>query len=278
MYRNVLLCCIFLMFIAVPVIAKDLIATYQYPNGQTITITTRDSKHIRMDSTPDSYMLLNGEKLYTVSEDDGEYNVIDMDQMKGMGGFMSGFMGKKEKDSSYDVKFKSTGKTETIAGYKGKVYTVSFLTDGKIVDSQEIVFCKDKKVQKVHDALMAISFRMGQMAGGEMSRLMEQSNEMAKKNKYGAMIRMGNNMKLQSLTQLSLSSSHYDLPTGAEIIDIKGPMQQIEENKSEESNIQEVLADDAKDIGESAHDEAKNTASDEVKKGVRGLLKGLFKK
>ena len=39
----------------------------------------------------------------------------------------------------------------------------------------------------------------------------------------------------------------------------------------------DVIADDVKDVGSAAHDEAKQTTVEEVRKGVRGVFKGLFK-
>ena len=41
--------------------------------------------------------------------------------------------------------------------------------------------------------------------------------------------------------------------------------------------VADTLKDDAKDVGSAAHDEAKQTTVEEVRKGVRGVFKGLFK-
>ena len=42
------------------------------------------------------------------------------------------------------------------------------------------------------------------------------------------------------------------------------------------SEIGTVIQEDAKDVGQAAKDEAKQTTIDEVRKGVRGVFKGLF--
>ena len=44
----------------------------------------------------------------------------------------------------------------------------------------------------------------------------------------------------------------------------------------EPSVIEQTIKEDAKDVGKAAKDEAKQTTIDEVRKGVRGMFKGLF--
>ncbi|MCK9229155.1 MAG: DUF3617 domain-containing protein [Syntrophales bacterium] len=49
------------------------------------------------------------------------------------------------------------------------------------------------------------------------------------------------------------------------------------DGSSTRSNAGEGLADDARDIGRAARDEAKASVVDEVRQGVRGAVRGLFK-
>ncbi|OPL12560.1 MAG: hypothetical protein AVO39_11485 [delta proteobacterium MLS_D] len=44
-----------------------------------------------------------------------------------------------------------------------------------------------------------------------------------------------------------------------------------------DSSAGDVLADDARDVGKAAKDETKNSVIDEVREGVRGTIRGLFK-
>ena len=49
------------------------------------------------------------------------------------------------------------------------------------------------------------------------------------------------------------------------------------QNSGSGSDVGNVVAEDMKDVGNAAHDEAKRSAVDEVREGVRGVFNGLFK-
>jgi hypothetical protein len=267
---------IFLLLFSTPVLAGDIAATYQYSDGQTMTIAVRDSSNVRMDTTPDSYMLLKGKKIYVVSKDEeGNWSAMDLDQMKGMAGMMGGMFGKKGKISDYDMKLKDTGKTEEIAGLKGNVYNATYYENNKAVDTKEIVFCNKKEIRQINDAWIAIAAGLAQIIGQDMSQLLEKSNKLAKENNYGVMIRMGNDMKLNSLSEKSMKDSYYELPAGAEVMDINIPVTGTQGNNDSENTISQ----DAEDPGQAAKDEAGNTTKvDKVKKGAKSLFNGIFNK
>ncbi|NLD37486.1 MAG: hypothetical protein GX654_11510 [Desulfatiglans sp.] len=280
MFKKVLLVCICLLFSA-PVFAGDISATYQYSDGQSMTISVRDASHVRMDTTPDSYMLLQGKKIYIVNKDEeGNWSAIDMDQMKGMAGMMGGLFRKKAKATEYDMKLKDTGKKEEVAGLKGNVYSATYYENNKAVNTTEIVFSNKKDIQKINDAWISIAAGMAQIMGQDMSQLFEKSSRLAKENNYGVMIRTGNDIKLKSLSQKSMKDSFFELPAGVEIMEIgayMGDAQQILDDQ-EYSESESAISQDVKDVGQAARDEAKNATVDEVKKGVRGLFDKVFNK
>ena len=55
------------------------------------------------------------------------------------------------------------------------------------------------------------------------------------------------------------------------------PDQHTQQPTGSGNDVERVVAEDVKDVGKAAHDEAKNATTEEVKKGVRGVFKGLFK-
>jgi hypothetical protein len=277
MFKKVLLVSICLLFSA-PVLAGDILATYQYSDGQTMTISVRDASHVRMDTSPDSYMLLQGKKIYIVSKDEeGNWSAMDLDQMKGMAGMMGGLFGKKAKAAEYDMKLKDTGKKEEVAGLKGNVYNATYYENGKVVNTTEIVFSNKKDIQKINDAWISIAAGLAQIMGQDMSQLIEKSNKLAKENNYGVMIRTGNDMKLKSLSQKSMEDTYYELPSGAEVVDMDAAMNGVQEEQ-EEIESENAISQDARDVGQAARDEAKNATVDEVRKGVRGLFDKVFNK
>ncbi len=210
--------------------AEDIAATYKYKDGTTSTVVTRDSQHVRMNISPEDYMLLHKDTVYSVSkEDNGKWMVMDMSQMKtmssgGISGLMAGGktpMAAQNKEES--VKYEKTGKKEQIAGYSGDVYNVKITEGGKLVRQDEMVLCSHDDLKKVNDAWMVISSKMGMLMGEQTAGSLEKAIKEAKAAGYGGMLRYGDEMKLESLKKKSLDDSTYEIPPGAEIVNL-GPM------------------------------------------------------
>ena len=200
------------LFVALPVCAQagsDIIATYKYSDGSMVTLCTRDAQHVRMDTSPTSYMLLSGDKVYSVSrDDDGTWQAMDMDQIKSMGSSFTSMFGGGDDTPEYDVRYEKTGQTEKIAGYSGTVYNAVVFENDKIVGRDEIVLCSHSNIKKLTEGWMAMASRMT-----NMNQSFDDSMEEAQKMGYGGMLRYGNDMRLSSLKIKNLNSSYYQLPS-----------------------------------------------------------------
>jgi len=240
--------------------ASDIIATYKYSDGSMVTLCTRDSKHVRMDTSPTSYMLLSQGKIYSVNrDDDGTWHAMDMDKMKSMGsGFTSMFGGGDTPE--YDVRYEKTGKTEKIAGYNGNIYTAVVFEDGKIVSRDEIVLSSHSNIKKLTEGWIAVASRMTNMGSS-----FEDCTSEAKKMGYGGMLRYGDSMRLTNLKIKNLNASYYKLPDGTQQVQVQQPTQQQTSDNTGISN-------DAKEIGQ----DAKQATKDEVKEGVRNMISDIF--
>lgn len=202
----------FLMLALLPLnsLAGDLAATFKNADGSTMTISARDSQHVRMASAPDAYTLMNGSKIYMVSRDDeGKWHVMDMDQMAGMMGALGG--GDAE-TSDYEASFKDTGRTEQIAGYTGKVYQVEVKENGKLVSNDEVVFSTHEDITAINQAWLAMAKQMSSIMSMDMTEIMDDSTNHG----YGGMLRHSTDMVLQRLDTGNLSADYFDLPAGAE--------------------------------------------------------------
>jgi uncharacterized protein (DUF2147 family) len=219
----VMVCLLFLASTAFA--ADDIAATYKYKDGNTTTVVTRDSQHVRMNVSPTDYMLLQKGTVYSVSkDDDGKWMVMDMSQMKaftsgGLAGLMAGGAAPKvPQEKNYTARYEKTGKKEQIAGYSGEVYNVKVMEGGKIVSQNEMVLCSHDDLKKVNDAWEAIGSKMGTLMGEKTDGSLEKALKEAKTAGYGGMLRYGDEMKLESLKKQSLDNSTYEIPPGAEIV------------------------------------------------------------
>jgi hypothetical protein len=257
---------IFLMclFVALPICAQagsDIIATYKYSDGSMVTLCTRDSKHVRMDTSPTSYMLLSGNKVYSVSRDDnGIWHAMDMDQIKGMGSSFTSMFGGGDEPTEYDVRYEKTGKTEKIAGYTGTVYNAVVFENGKVTSRDEVVMSTHSNIKKLTKGWMAMASRMT-----NMNQSFDDSLEEASKMGYGGMLRYGKDMRLSNLKVKNLKSSYYKLPSGTQQTQAQRPPKQQDSNDM-------GLSNDAKEIGQ----DAKQATKDEIKSGSRDTINDLF--
>ncbi|MCK5162293.1 MAG: hypothetical protein KAQ72_01180 [Desulfobacula sp.] len=303
--RNMLIVCL-LFFASTAIAATDIVATYKYQDGSMVTIVTRDSKHVRMDTSGTSYLLLDGDKVYSVSQDDsGQWMVMDMGQMKAAtsGGFTSLFGGAETKtQEEYSATYEKTGQKEKIAGYTGVVYNIEVMEGGNIVRRDEVVLSSHSDLKKVNEGWSAIAAKMGESMGEEMAKSLEKATKEAKEAGYGGMLRYGDEMKLHSLKKMSLNVSYYRVPPGAQYVEMgqtpnfpqqpnyneqqdqdqqqqyQDQQQAYEQQDQQEQQSQagEVLEQDAKDVGQAAKQETKDATVDEVREGVRNLFKSIF--
>lgn len=189
--------------------SADVTGTYLLGDGkdpkQTITIHYKDDQHIRMDSGQQgSYLLIVGKKVYAVSNHNGKITAIDMDSMPK---FTPPAVEKKPAGKGSFVK---TGRSETVAGIKGEVY----LADDGAGKKMEVVLASDARAAALSRAFMALAARMGQSLGRETATGIEAALREAKQHGYGALLRSGNHMTLQSLRNATLPAATWQLPPG----------------------------------------------------------------
>ena len=258
--------------------AGDIVATWKYIDGSTITLSARDDQHIRLDTANDSYTLLTGGKTYAVQKTDEGWQAIDMDKMASMMGGMLGGGQKKINVDDYKTTYKYTGRKETIAGYKGKIYRVEVKDgSGKVVSSDELVLSKSKDIRRVNMAMVRISSKS---FGGAMSGLAKSTEEAQKQaDQYGSVLSYGKDMKLVAVKKISLKSSHFELPTGTTQREVKAPPK-VPQQTTAGANGKKggFFGDLFKSSKDAAKDQTKTDTTGEVREGVNKLFKSIFKK
>ncbi len=275
--HRILVICFLLAGLTVPAWAGDLVATWQYDDGTTTTINIRDDRHIRMDLKPDSYMLLTGDKLYTVTRDDDEWTAVDMAQISQMAGMFLG--GSRDDEEKYTIKHRKAGKKETIAGYKGIVYIVE-VRDGSnsIVSKNEVVYSKSKDVKRISNALRTMFSKMGNMMKKSGTASMDDAFKSMKT--YGGILRYGKEMKLLSVKKAKLHGSYYQLPKGIQLQDIGRSQNAAKAAKPSAGGKKEAnfFSDLFKKSSETAKEETKRSTQREVQTDVRKMFKSIFNK
>ena len=259
----------------------DVVGTYSTgKKSDKMTIYYKNDDSIRIAVAAESYMLITDQKVYMVSQHNGKTTAMDMDKLGELSKQMGGMRPKVEAPhaNKNDTTFKKTGRTETIAGYKGDVYEVT--TDGT---TQEFVATKDKDVVTLNKAFYQMARRMSESLGQNRAQELDATIRMAEAEKMGGMLRFSNDMVLQSLTKQEMGAEFYKLPAGSElqempdIPDMNNIMKQAEAAAAEQraaakSQQPDVASEMANEASDAARDETKNQIRDGVQSAIRGLF------
>lgn len=258
--RQVLLfLCLSLVLPGSALAASDIVATYKYSDGSVITLVTRDKDHVRMDTSPTSYMLLAGGKVYSVNCEDGQCHAMDMGAMMNSS-LGSMFGGGGDDETGYEVRYEKTGRSESVAGYKGAVYEAVTFENGEVINRDEMVLSNHSNIKRLTEGWIAMAEVMTQSMGDSFDDSLDEARKMG----YGGVLRVGDDMRLQKLSVKNLSSSYYKLPSTA---------QQVEARQAPQQQSNDMgLEDDAKDIGY----DAKEATKGEIKGGIRDAISDLF--
>lgn len=261
---------LFAFFAMASIAWADTVITYDMKGQDPLIISYRDDNHIRMDTGQDSYTLVTGGKVYAVSRDNGKWTAVDMEQVGRLGKSLGFNTAQQERDASGDVTFRKTGRTETIAGYKGDVYAVEVRDPKGGKDQHEVVFGRHRELEVVNRAWKAFGSHMGSATQMKNLQAWNYQTTGGRQQDLGAALRYEDQMTLHSVDKQSLPSSHYELPPGAERADLQ---RQSDRSPSQQDD---VVTDTAKKSQEAAKDEAQDSVVDEVRDQVRGVFRKMF--
>lgn len=188
----------------------DVSGTYQMEDTRMV-ISVRDDNHVRMDMDKNNFLLLTGSKTYSVRKEGKGWVAMDMAEIGKMTSAMGGmpFAGTDEDydDDSADGEFRDTGRTETVAGYKGRVYEVTD-ADG---ERYEVVLTNHKDITSLTRGMV----RFGQQSAQNMgfADAMDLPLDVVNSG-YTGMLRQDKNVKLLSVDTSDKGKGYFELPSG----------------------------------------------------------------
>ncbi len=197
-----------LMFL-VPQLHAAGVATLQSGDGQqkvTMTVEYDDQGRVRMN-VPESpgasgYMLARDGKVWMVMNAEGQTMVMDMAQMAAMGTVNN--------DDTLQQEFvsaKPTGEKQTVAGFEGEVYELTWKEKGK-TRTDKVVLSKDPLVVEYSNAWMKFAESMAKSMGQKMNNSIGQYFE-----KEGVgMLKMGDGFEVVSIKSGKANEQDFVLP------------------------------------------------------------------
>lgn len=194
-------------------------ATVESPDGTQMVFEYADGNKLRLNmSQDDTYMLVRDNTLFAVSYNEGQPMVVNAStMMKGFADLVNMAEQAAPAGATAEVvSIAATGRSETVAGIKGEIYTITTREDGEAV-AQEVVMSSDARALEFRDAL----FTMVRASTANMDEELRRNSDDFR-NRLGDMnmgiLRYGTEMKVSAIDGSSVAASRFELP--AEPIDM----------------------------------------------------------
>lgn len=181
--------------------AQDSTIELEYLNRNTIRM------NIKQKDAGDSYMLIRDGKAYTVSVQNGKTHVMDMASLGGMAKNMG--IGSSDNFDQELLKVKKTGRKETVAGYKGDVYSLTW-RDQKGTHTSDAVLSSHRNVREFSKAWMNMARIMARSMSGEPLSDTSIWNFLATEDK--GMLRFGDDFIVTSIVSKDINKNRFILP------------------------------------------------------------------
>ncbi|MEQ8802825.1 hypothetical protein [Haliea sp.] len=174
-----------------------------------------DQLRINMNQE-NSYMLVRGEQIYAVTDNDGEIMVIDVKQTLSMFGNMA--QSAIPDMAAVNVEsLEATGRSETVAGIPGEVYNLKYTDQEGRRQESDMVLSSDRRAMGFRDAVHRMASTMSSMLAqqGTHDRLQAQLDGMNL-----GVLRYGEDMRVTAITETQVADARFVLP--AEPTDLSG--------------------------------------------------------
>lgn len=192
--------------LTVPVAAMAAGSATISSGGQNLSLQWQDTNNVRFKAAKENnYMLLKDGNAYSVSSQGGTPQVINLSGMTQMFAGMA-------KDAAGDDDFlgeissiKASGKNETVAGIKGKVYQMTVTDANGKTTQQEAVLTGNSSVVEMTDAYLSF---ITALAGKENLKKFTADLPAGKR----GLLRVGDDFRLASISTKSPSAAAFKLP------------------------------------------------------------------
>ncbi len=203
-----------LLLLAGPLLAagKATIQTGKGGDKVTMVLEYSGADRVRMNMPQqqegNGYMLVRDGKAWMVMDMQGQVMVMDMAQMAGMARGMGG-PSNEEAIKQELIKAKKTGRKESIAGYDGEVYEMTW-RDNRGTHTADVVLSSHPDVVSYSRAWMGFAEGMASAMGKNKDMQKSIGSYLNKEGK--GILKMGDEFVVQSIKPGNISDSRFKLP------------------------------------------------------------------
>ncbi len=175
-------------------------------NSVNMDFEYRGDNQLRM-SVPQQqggYMLVDGDAVYSVSQQNGQAMVMRLDKLLGSG---IPAPAAPTTDVAGISELEKTGRTETVAGVQGEVWAMTYTDADGQTRTDEIVVSEDPRAVEFSRALTGMGKAMAKAAGQPV-----QDDPLARQLEGKGMLRMGSQMRVTALSGADPAAERFSLP------------------------------------------------------------------
>ena len=176
-----------------------------FAGDESLTLSYRDDRHIRVDRSSGGYSVINGTRAAAVINQGGNNLVLDMDQI---GAMLQGINQQQVKiPAARDVRLLDTGEYRQVAGFQGKLFRVS---DGRGV--YQVVLSSDPQVIAASDALRHFLRRFASALGNEQGARILALDTTFRDHPYRGLLQVEGGLQLAAIREEFRPDGFYTLP------------------------------------------------------------------
>ena len=184
-------------------------ADVQSSDGQKMKFEYGDDRLRINMSQPGSYMLVLGDQVYVVTDNDGQVMVVSLNQAMHMFGNMAASATPDTVEGKL-LSLKATGRKETLAGIEGEVYQARYLDHNGKEQSAELVLSDDRRAREFQQAMFGMARSMASAADKSTEGADQMYKQLEDMNK--GILRYGDDMRITALSDRKIDDARFVLP------------------------------------------------------------------
>lgn len=168
-----------------------------------------DDSHMRVNFADAQQLMLKGNQSWLLHRQGEQWFAVDGEQASA---WLQATQAKDVQQDIGDVQLRDTGRSETVAGYKGKVYELSVGND-----VSELVLTDNPDVLALTNGWRTLALKLSRTLGAKRAEQLQEALAKIPQRGMGGLLRQGNDFTLVAVDR-SVSAGDVDFPANTQVL------------------------------------------------------------
>lgn len=187
----------------------ELKGSYQIDQKKSLDLYYLDDQHMRVDIANQNQLVLKNSQSWILHRQGDQWLGVDADQAAAV---LKSTHGNELQKDIGPVELRDTGRTETVAGYKGKVFELQ-AGDNRY----ELVLTDNPDVLALTNGWRKLALRLSQSLGAEQTQKLQQALSKIPERGMGGLLRQDNQLVLTAVAK-NIKASDVDMPPNTQLL------------------------------------------------------------